>query len=130
MNQTNGIHHITAIAGNPQQNYEFYTQVLGLRLVKKTVNFDDPATYHLYYGNEAGEAGTVLTFFPWEPLHNGKPDRGHAGAGGVSVPTPSKQVWIDRLGKLNLNATTAFERFGDEILGVQGRDRLHWGLVG
>lgn len=129
MNQTNGIHHITAIAGNPQQNYEFYTQVLGLRLVKKTVNFDDPTTYHLYYGNESGEAGTILTFFPWEHLHNGKPDRGQAVAVSFSVPTASKQFWIDRLKKLNLNPTELFKRFGDEMIGLQDPDGLHLELV-
>lgn len=70
-----GIHHITAIAGKPSRNVEFYTRTLGLRLVKKTVNFDDPATYHLYYGDEHGKPGTILTFFPWEhaaPERNGK----------------------------------------------------------
>jgi glyoxalase family protein len=60
-----GIHHVTAIAGNPQKNIDFYTQILGLRLVKLTVNFDDPTTYHLYFGDEIGRPGTILTFFPW-----------------------------------------------------------------
>ena len=61
-----GLHHITAIAGNAQRNYDFYTKVLGFRLVKKTVNFDDPGTYHFYYGDEIGTPGSILTFFPWE----------------------------------------------------------------
>ncbi|MCH5688296.1 VOC family protein [Niabella sp. W65] len=65
-NKILGLHHITAIAGNAQENLNFYTQVLGLRLVKKTVNFDDPGTYHFYYGNEEGAPGTILTFFPWQ----------------------------------------------------------------
>ena len=60
-----GIHHVTAIASNPQKNIDFYTQILGLRLVKLTVNFDDPTTYHLYFGDEIGRPGTILTFFPW-----------------------------------------------------------------
>ncbi len=63
-----GIHHITAIAGNAKRNYDFYTKVLGLRFVKKTVNFDDPHTYHFYFGDEVGSAGTILTFFPWEGI--------------------------------------------------------------
>ena len=60
-----GIHHVTAIAGDPQQNLDFYTRILGLRLVKLTVNFDDPSTYHLYFGDQAGRPGSLLTFFPW-----------------------------------------------------------------
>ena len=68
-----GIHHITAVAASAADNYRFYTRVLGLRLVKKTVNFDDPFTYHLYYGNETGRPGTILTFFPWEQIPQGRP---------------------------------------------------------
>lgn len=67
-----GIHHITAIAGKPSRNVDFYTRTLGLRLVKKTVNFDDPTTYHLYYGNKQGEPGTILTFFPWQHAAPGR----------------------------------------------------------
>ena len=63
--KTMGIHHITAIVGHPQENVDFYAGVLGLRLVKQTVNFDDPGTYHLYFGNEGGKPGTIITFFPW-----------------------------------------------------------------
>ena len=68
----NGIHHVTAIAGPARRNLDFYTRVLGLRLVKKTVNFDDPGTYHLYYGDGAGTPGTILTFFPWEHAAPGR----------------------------------------------------------
>lgn len=71
-----GLHHITAIADNAQRNYDFYTKVLGLRLVKKTVNFDDPGTYHFYYGNERGEPGTILTFFPGKALVKDVMERG------------------------------------------------------
>ncbi|MGL4494172.1 MAG: VOC family protein, partial [Beijerinckiaceae bacterium] len=71
-----GIHHITAIAGDPRRNISFYTGLLGLRLVKKTVNFDDPGTYHLYYGDEAGRPGTILTFFPWAGVPKGNPGTG------------------------------------------------------
>ena len=63
--KTHGIHHVTAIAGDPQANIDFYIEILGMRLVKKTINFDDPRTYHFYYGNETGTPGTILTFFPW-----------------------------------------------------------------
>ncbi len=68
-----GIHHVTAIAGDPQKNFSFYTRDLGLRFVKKTVNFDDPATYHFYYGDETGRPGSILTFFPWEGAPGGPP---------------------------------------------------------
>ena len=71
-----GIHHVTAIAGKPQRNLDFYTGTLGLRLVKKTVNFDDPGTYHFYYGDETGTPGTILTFFPWD---RAAPGRLHPG---------------------------------------------------
>ena len=73
-----GIHHVTAIAGNPSRNVHFYTRILGLRLVKKTVNFDDPSTYHLYYGDERGRPGTILTFFPWEHAAPGRKGDGFA----------------------------------------------------
>jgi glyoxalase family protein len=77
-NRVSGLHHITAIAGNAQRNFEFYTKILGLRMVKKTVNFDDPGTYHFYFGNEAGTPGTILTFFPWEHVKKGKKGSGMA----------------------------------------------------
>jgi len=124
-----GIHHITAVAGDPRQNYEFYTQVLGLRLVKKTVNFDDPSVYHLYYGNEAGNPGSIITFFPWQHLQNGKPDHGQVVAVGFSVPTTSKQFWIEHLNKLDVDFEDPFERFGKEIIGLQDPDGLHLELV-
>jgi glyoxalase family protein len=79
-NPITGLHHVTAIAGDPQQNLDFYTGVLGLRLVKLTVNFDDPETYHLYYGNESGDPGTILTFFPWPAAPAGR-----LGTGQVTV---------------------------------------------
>ena len=71
-NKVLGLHHITAIANLAQRNYDFYTNILGLRMVKKTVNFDDPGTYHFYYGDEKGNAGTILTFFPWEGIGKGR----------------------------------------------------------
>src|SRR5260370_37849085 len=81
-----GIHHVTAIAGDPQANADFYTSVLGLRLVKKTVNYDDPATYHLYYGDELGRPGTLLTFFPWAHARRGQVGAGQATVTSFSVP--------------------------------------------
>src|SRR5690625_2921193 len=79
MNKTTGIHHITAIVGHPQENVDFYAGILGLRLVKQTINFDDPKTYHLYFGDEGGNPGTIITFFPWENEHQGQIGSGHVG---------------------------------------------------
>jgi len=124
-----GIHHITAVAGNPQKNYEFYTQVLGLRMVKKTVNFDDPSVYHLYYGNEKGDPGTILTFFPWEHLQDGKPDNGQVVAIAFSIPIGSKKFWLDHLKKHNIDIEKPFSRFGKEVIGLQDPNGLHLELV-
>jgi glyoxalase family protein len=92
-----GIHHVTAIAGDPQANADFYTGVLGLRLVKKTVNYDDPGTYHLYYGDELGRPGTLLTFFPWPDARRGQVGAGQATVTSFSVPAGSLGYWSERL---------------------------------
>ena len=84
--KTMGIHHITAIVGHPQENVDFYAGVLGLRLVKQTVNFDDPGTYHLYFGNEGGKPGTIITFFPWPGADQGKIGGGQVGVTSYVVP--------------------------------------------
>lgn len=126
---TQGIHHITAVAGDPQRNYQFYAKLMGLRLVKKTVNFDDPTVYHLYYGDESGQPGTILTFFPWEHLQSGQPDRGQAVAVSFSVPTGSKEFWSAYLEEEDINFEPVFERFDKEIIGFQDPDGLHLELV-
>jgi len=92
-----GIHHVTALAGDPQANADFYTGVLGLRLVKKTVNYDDPGTYHLYYGDELGRPGTLLTFFPWPHARRGQLGAGQATVTSFSVPEGSFAYWSERL---------------------------------
>lgn len=96
-NKILGLHHITAIANKARRNLDFYTGVLGLRLVKKTVNFDDPGTYHFYFGNETGAAGTILTFFPWEGIGKGKNGAGMATHIGYSVPQGALEFWKKRL---------------------------------
>ena len=96
-NRILGLHHITAIAGNAKRALEFYTKILGLRLVKKTVNFDDPGTYHFYFGDEKGTPGGILTFFPWEGIRQGNPGTGMATEIGYSVPLDSLGFWSDRL---------------------------------
>src|SRR5438876_5254899 len=91
-----GIHHVTAIAGNPLRNFDFYTLTLGLRFVKKTVNFDDPGTYHFYYGDETGSPGTILTFFPWEHAPAGRGGVGQTQQTAFRVPAASLGYWTHR----------------------------------
>lgn len=129
MKHAKGIHHITAIAGDPQQNHDFYTQILGLRMIKKTVNFDDIGTYHFYFGDETGTPGSVLTFFPWPRIKQGRPSRGQAVAISFSVPTGSLPFWQDWLKKKNTKFVEPFERFGKKVLGLQDPDGLHLELV-
>lgn len=124
-----GIHHITAIAGNAKRNYEFYTQVLGLRMVKKTVNFDDPGTYHFYYGDEVGSPGTILTFFPWEGISSGKNGTGMATEIGYSVPDKSLEFWMERFKKHNVKYNAPGERFGEQYLSFQDPDGLKLALI-
>src|SRR5215204_3848845 len=108
-NKILGLHHITAIAGQAQRNYNFYTKTLGLRLVKKTVNFDDPGTYHFYYGDEVGSPGSILTFFPWEGVRKGRAGVGMATEIGYSVPEGSLQFWKKRFEQLNVKHEPAGE---------------------
>jgi glyoxalase family protein len=124
-----GIHHITAIAGEAQRNYDFYTGVLGLRLVKKTVNFDDPGTYHFYYGNEIGSPGTILTFFPWAHVKKGTPGPGMATEIGYSVPVGSLDAWINRFNENNVAYDHLTERFGEALLPFQDPDGLQLNLI-
>ena len=114
-NKILGLHHITAIAGEAQRNYDFYTQVLGLRLVKKTVNFDDPGTYHFYYGDETGSPGSILTFFPWEGIQKGKIGTGMATEIGYSVPVGSLEFWTKRLEEFKVKQHPVAERFGEQL---------------
>src|SRR5438874_4097903 len=111
-----GIHHVTAIAGSPQRNYDFYAGVLGLRLVKLTVNYDDPNTYHLYYGDYSGQPGTILTFFPWVGIPPGVPGTGQMTVTGLSVPANSLNFWTKRLSAHRIPFTGPTARFDDEVL--------------
>lgn len=122
-NQVIGLHHITAIANEAKRNLDFYTGVLGLRLVKKTVNFDDPGTYHFYYGNESGTPGTILTFFPWEGIGAGRNGNGLATHIGYSVPKGSLDFWKDRLTAFNIPFETA-EIFSEKTISFRDPDGL------
>jgi glyoxalase family protein len=128
-NKILGIHHITAIAGNARQNHNFYTTVLGLRFIKKTVNFDDPGTYHFYFGDEVGTPGTILTFFPWQGVAKGKQGTGMPTEIGYSVPDKSLEFWSDRFKKYNVKVNASGTRFGEHYLSFEDPDGLPLALI-
>lgn len=113
--KTSGIHHITAIVGHPQENIDFYAGILGLRLVKQTINFDDPGTYHLYFGSEGGKPGTIITFFPWANAQQGKIGDGQVGVTSYVVPKGALEFWEKRLEKFKVPVIKT-ERFGEQYL--------------
>ena len=128
-NRILGLHHITAIAGNAQRNYDFYTRVMGLRLVKKTVNFDDPGTYHFYFGDEVGTPGSILTFFPWHGVRPGQVGTGMATEIGYSVPKGSLAFWKERLENKGVRHEPIAERFGETYLQLKDPDGLILNLI-
>lgn len=128
-NKISGIHHITAIAGNAQRNYDFYTKTMGLRMVKRTVNFDDPGTYHFYYGDETGTPGTILTFFPWEGVTSGRIGTGMATEIGYSVPASSLEFWADRFRQHAVEQGHPAERMGETYLPFSDPDGLNIALI-
>jgi glyoxalase family protein len=129
-NQILGLHHITAIADNAQRNHDFYTKVFGQRMVKKTVNFDDPGTYHFYYGNENGEPGTILTFFPWEGIGRGIAGTGMATEISYAIAPDALDFWTDRFKNLKVTTRERIERFGETYLPFSDHDGLQLSLVG
>ncbi|MCY7865439.1 ring-cleaving dioxygenase [Bacillus spizizenii] len=126
--KTMGIHHITAIVGHPQENADFYAGVLGLRLVKQTVNFDDPGTYHLYFGNEGGKPGTIITFFSWVGARRGIIGDGQVGVTSYVVPKGALAFWEKRLEKFNV-PYTKIERFGEQYVEFDDPHGLHVEIV-
>ncbi|HWL80430.1 MAG TPA: ring-cleaving dioxygenase [Roseomonas sp.] len=122
-----GIHHVTAIAGHARRNLDFYTRTLGLRLVKRTVNFDDPGTYHFYYGDAAGSPGTILTFFPWEHAAPGRAGVGELQETVFRIPQGAIGYWTQRLVNQGVERTT---RFGETVLRFRDPDGLRLALVG
>lgn len=128
-NKILGLHHITAIAGDAQRNYDFYTKTLGFRMVKRTVNFDDPQTYHFYFADKVGSPGTILTFFPWPGVKPGKNGAGMATDIGYSVPKGSLQFWIKRFENLKISQDPLSERFGEKQLGFRDPDGLWLNLI-
>jgi glyoxalase family protein len=124
-----GIHHVTAIAADPQRNLDFYTGVLGLRLVKLTVNFDDPGTYHFYFGDASGSPGSILTFFPWPGVGRGTVGSGQVSVTSFAVPAGSIDYWRRRLTGRGAPVEGAPERFGDEVLAFEDPDGLRLELI-
>lgn len=123
-----GLHHVTAIASDPQRNLDFYTDVLGLRFVKRTVNFDDPGTYHFYFGDDTGNPGTILTFFPWPGATPGRRGSGETIATAFSIPVGSLQYWRERLAAKEVHATEEFH-FGNVHLAFHDPDGMAIELV-
>lgn len=126
---TSGIHHVTAIAGDPQRNLDFYEGVLGLRLVKKTVNFDDPTTYHLSYGDEVGTPGTIMTFFPWGEAPKGRIATGQVSVTSFSIPRDSLGFWMQKLVEQGVRFEKPKERLGETVLTFEDPDGLRVELV-
>lgn len=124
-----GIHHVTAICDDPQQNIDFYVGLLGLRMVKQTVNFDMPETYHLYYGDELGHPGTILTLFSWPDAPKGRRGAGQIGTISFSVPPQSLDFWNERLARHNVLVGGPNTRFDERVLSFFDPDGLALELV-
>lgn len=123
------LHHVTCIAGDPQENYDFYTGVLGMRLVKRSVNQDVPGTYHLFYADASGHAGTDLTFFPWPEMAPATPGVGLASEVGLAVPSGSLGYWHERLSASGVAADEPITRFGENVLTFADPHGLRVALV-
>ncbi len=125
-----GIHHVTAIAGPARRNLDFYTRVLGLRLVKKTVNFDDPSTYHFYFGDSLGQPGSILTFFPWQHVAPGRAGIGSTYETAFRVPELSLGFWAHRFIEKGVEHGALEKRFGQSVLTFKDPDGTNLALVG
>jgi glyoxalase family protein len=129
MTHHKGLHHITVLAGEPKRNAEFYVQALGMRMVKKSVNQDDPGTYHLFYGNEAATPGSSLTFFPWPRAHKGITGTGESVNVAFKVPQGSQDFWLQRLQELGITHSEFFEQFGKQAIRFTDPDGLELDLI-
>ena len=124
-----GLHHVTAIASDPQRNVDFYVGLLGLRLVKRTVNFDDPGTYHFYFGDARGTPGTILTFFPWPGARRGRRGVGQIETTAFAISPASAGYWLDRFKEQHVTAEKAPARFGEEVIRLTDPDGLLLELI-
>ncbi|MGB9985907.1 ring-cleaving dioxygenase [Salarchaeum japonicum] len=126
---TPGIHHVTCIAGDPQENLDFWVETLGLRLVKRSINQDDPGTYHFFFADAEGTAGTSMTFFPWEDMRQGKVGSGQVSRTAFRVPEGSLDYWEDRFDDYGVAYEERVERFGETVLPFEDPDGLPVELV-
>ena len=124
-----GLHHVTAIASDPQRNLDFYVGLLGLRFVKRTINFDDPGTYHFYFGDNRGTPGTILTFFPWPAVRRGIRGTGQIEATAFAISSDSIGYWLERFKQHHVAAERTSSRFGDEVIRFTDPDGLLLELV-
>lgn len=124
-----GLHHVTAMAGSPQENVNFYAGILGLRLVKKTINFDAPDVYHLYYGDEKGTPGSIMTFFPWQHMKRGDQGVGQTKATTFSIPSAAVDYWLKRMEHFELTYQAPQERMGETVIAFQDLDGLPLELI-
>ena len=122
LDQINGLHHVTSLARDANDNNAFFTRTLGLRRIKKTVNFDAPDVYHLYYGDEAGTPGTVMTYFPFPDAARGRPGTGEVGVTAFAVPEGALSFWERRLGEYGVAGIERSELFGEKRLAFAGPD--------
>lgn len=128
--RTTGIHHVTGIAGDPQRNLDFYAGILGLRLVKRTVNFDDPTTYHFYFGDEQGNPGSILTFFPWPDARRGRQGGGQVAVTSFAILPSSVGFWIERLIRKQVDFQQPAARYEDErVIAFKDHDGFMGELV-
>jgi glyoxalase family protein len=127
--QIKGLHHVTSLASGARENNAFFTNVLGLRRVKQTVNFDAPDVYHLYYGDETGSAGTVMTYFPFPNAGRGRPGVGEVGRTNFAIPKGTAKAWADRLATFEVKGLAADERFGETRVLFDGPDGDQFALV-
>lgn len=125
----NGLHHVTAMADDPQKNIDFYAGFLGLRLVKKTINFDAPEVYHFYYGDEEGLPGTIMTFFPYKGLAKGRKGKGQLTTTSFSIPSYSLGYWTSRLKKFNVPFKAPQSRFDESFIYFEDHDGLGLELI-
>jgi glyoxalase family protein len=123
------LHHVTAIASDPQRTLDFYIGLLGLRLVKRTINFDDPGTYHFYFGDAVGTPGTILTFFPWPGAHRGQRGAGEVEATALAIPSGSIDYWLKRLRDYHVSAERLLDRFGEEVIRLVDADGMLLELI-
>src|SRR5881397_799556 len=129
MQRVNGLHHITAIAGPAQENLDFYAGILGMRLVKQSVNQDDPGTYHLFFADAEGHPGADLTFFPWPEMPKAKPGIGLSMEVSLAIPANTGTFWAERLATHGVRVSAAETRYGERALPFTDRHGLGVALV-